>query len=162
MGKVDSFEKIYQTYYMQVYLYVMTLIKEPGQAEEITQDTFFRAMKSHSKYRGDSNELTWLCAIAKNLCLDILRKQSRYQEFSEDFPTTENIEKASVDKATSLEIHQLLHKLDEPYKEVFSMRVFGELSFRDIGNIFGKTESWARVSYHRARLKIQEKWNKKN
>ena len=150
-------EKLYQTYYMEVFSYVMTIVKSAGQAEEITQEVFFKALKTENRYSGKSSELTWLCAIAKNLCMDVFRKQSRFQELNEEMPSDESIERLVEDEATTLQIHQILHKLEEPYKEVFSLRVFGELSFAKIGQIFGKTETWARVTYHRARLKIQEK-----
>lgn len=156
MKKESEFEKIYQTYYMQIYSYVMTIIKNPDYAEEITQETFFKAIKSKSEYRGESHQLTWLCAIAKNTCLDMLRKQSRYCNNNEDVKTSKSIENVIVEKEAIIQIYQVLHTLDEPYKEVFGMRVFGELSFRDIAEVFGKTESWARVTYHRARLKIQK------
>ena len=152
-----DFEKLYQTYYMEVFSYVMTIVKSAGQAEEITQEVFFKALKIENRYSGKSSELTWLCAIAKNLCMDVFRKQSRFQELNEEMPSDESIERLVEDEATTLQIHQILHKLEEPYKEVFSLRVFGELSFAKIGQIFGKTETWARVTYHRARLKIQEK-----
>lgn len=151
-----DFEKLYQTYYMEVFSYAMTLVKNAGQAEEITQEVFFKALKTENKYSGKSSELTWLCAIVKNLCMDIFRKQSRFLELNEEIASDESIERMVEDKATTLQIHQILHKLEEPYKEVFSLRVFGELAFAQIGQIFGKTESWARVTYHRARLKIQE------
>lgn len=152
-----DFEKLYQTYYMEVFSYVMTIVKSAGQAEEITQEVFFKALKTKNRYSGKSSELTWLCAIAKNLCMDVFRKQSRLQELNEEMPSDESIERLVEDEATTLQIHRILHKLEEPYKEVFSLRVFGELSFAKIGQIFGKTETWARVTYHRARLKIQEK-----
>ena len=153
----NNFEKIYQTYFMEVYSYVMTLLKNPEQAEEITQETFYKAIKSKSSYRGEAGELTWLCAIAKNLCMDIFRKKYENVELDEKTPDCIDIERMMMDKAVSLQIHQILHRLEEPYKEVFSLRVFGELSFLNIGQIFGKSENWARVTYHRARLKIQER-----
>lgn len=152
-----DFEKLYQTYYMEVFSYVMTIIKNAGQAEEITQEVFFKALKTEKGYSGKSSELTWLCAIAKNLCMDVFRKQSRLQELSEEIASDKSIERLVEDEDAMLQIHQILHKLEEPYKEVFSLRVFGELSFAQIARIFGKTESWARVTYHRARLKIQER-----
>ncbi|MBQ8326060.1 MAG: RNA polymerase sigma factor [Lachnospiraceae bacterium] len=148
---------MYQTYYMEVYSYVMTIMKDSGWAEEITQETFFKAMRSLDSYRGGASEVTWLCAIAKNLCIDTLRKESRHGNLNDEISSSINIEKTAVDKMTSLQIHQVLHNLDEPYKEVFNLRCFGELAFRDIGQIFGKSENWARVTYHRARLLIQER-----
>lgn len=153
----QEIEKMYRTYYMEVYSFVMTILKNPSQAEEITQETFFKAMRS--QFAGGSGELTWLCAIAKNLCNDLFRKQSKRGEMPEECPSEENIGKRLEDKMTTLHIHQILHKMEEPYKEVFSLRVFGELSFGEIGQIFGRTENWARVTYHRARLKIQDECN---
>ena len=159
--KVD-FEKLYQTYYMEVFSYVMTIVKSAGQAEEITQEVFFKALKTENRYSGKSSELTWLCAIAKNACMDVLRRESRFGEYDEEALSERPAEGVSIermleDEAATLEIHQILHRLEEPYKEVFNLRVFGELSFQKIGQIFGKTESWARVTYHRARIKIQER-----
>lgn len=150
-----DYEKMYRAYYMEVYSYVMTIIKNADQAEEITQETFYRAIKNKSSFQGKSNEYTQLCSIAKNFCTDILRKKDRTQELNEDIPAADNIAKAMEDEQMMLLIHQILHSLEEPYKEVFNMRIFGELSFSNIGIIFGKSENWARVTYHRARLKIQ-------
>ena len=152
-----DFDKLYNTYYMEVYSYVMTLIKNAHLAEEITQEAFFKAFKTQKGYRGNSSEFTWLCAIAKNTCIDALRKTSKLCEMTDDLPSETNVEQILEDENLKLQIHQILHKMEEPYKEVFHLRIFGELSFQKIGQIFGKTETWARVTYHRARLKIQEK-----
>lgn len=154
-----DYEKLYQVYYMKVYSYVMTIMKNHSEAEELTQETFFRALKS--KYRGESSEYSWLCAIAKNLCVDTLKKKGRYTELDETLASAQSIETLVLDKESTLRIHMVLHNIDEPYKEVFSLRIFGELSFAKIGMIFGKTENWSRVTYHRARLKIQEMMNEK-
>ena len=70
-----------------------------------------------------------------------------------------SIEQMASDRDSSFRIHVALHAMEEPFREVFELRVFGELSFREIGTIFGKTENWARVTYHRARLKLQERMN---
>ena len=144
---------------MKVFSYVMTLAKDRNNAEEITQETFFRAISTEKSFRGDSESFTWLCAIAKNIFIDEKRRTARQDdELSEELPdTNKGIEEKLNDKAMSLKIHSILHQLEEPYKEVFQLRVFGELSFAEIGSIFGKTETWARVTYHRARLKIKER-----
>lgn len=152
-----DFDKLYNTYYMEIYSYVMTLIKNAHLAEEITQEVFFKALKTDKKYRGGSSEFTWLCAIAKNTCIDELRKTSKIGEMTDDLPCDTDVAQLLEDEDLSLQIHQILHTMEEPYKEVFQLRIFGELSFQKIGQIFGKTENWARVTYHRARLKIQEK-----
>ncbi|MBR3143041.1 MAG: RNA polymerase sigma factor [Clostridiales bacterium] len=137
----------------------MTLARDRNDAEEITQETFFRAISTDKSFRGDSDSYTWLCAIAKNIFIDEKRRVSREDdELSEELPDgNKGIEEKLSDRDTSLKIHTILHQLEEPYKEVFQLRVFGELSFAEIGSIFGKTETWARVTYHRARLKIKER-----
>lgn len=152
-----DFDKLYNTYYMRVYSYVMTIVKSAHIAEEVTQQTFYKALNSLSKFGGRSDEFTWLCAIAKNCALDELKRQSRLDAPDEDIPSAHSVEQSAEDDVLTLKIHQLLHEMDEPYKEVFQLRVFGELSFAKIGMIFGKSENWARVTYHRARLKLKER-----
>lgn len=152
-----DFEKLYNAYYMEVYSYIMTIVKNSIQAEEITQEVFYKALKTKKGYEGRSSEFTWLCAIAKNACMDELRKSNRHQELCEEIPSEINFTNQLEDETLTLQIHQILHDMEEPYKEVFQLRIFGELSFQKIGQIFGKTESWSRVTYHRAKLKIQER-----
>lgn len=152
-----DFERLYIAYYMQVYSYMMTLTKNQDVSEEITQKTFFKAMTSGGRYRGDASEFTWLCAIAKNLLADEFRAQKKAGPLSADETAGWNVEEALADADAAFRIHQVLHDLEEPYKEVFQLRVFGELSYKKIGILFGKTENWARVTCHRARLKIKER-----
>ena len=154
-----DYEKLYNSYYMQVYSYAVALTKNPEQAEEIAQHTFVKALSSKAGYKGKSSELTWLCSIAKNLYYDELRRNQRLSSLGENLHISSevDIEQAVSDSDMAFRIHLVLHKLDEPYKEVFQLRVFGELSFSQIATIFGKTESWARVTYHRAKVKIQER-----
>lgn len=152
-----DFEKLYRAYYMKVYSYLMSIVKDSATAEELTQNTFYKAMTSKTEFKNQSGEFTWLCAIAKNLAADEFRKSSGFTELSYTVPSENDFVHELDDKAQALKIHLILHDLDEPYKEVFQLRVFGELNFREIGQIFGKTENWARVTYHRARLKIQER-----
>jgi len=154
----EQVEKLYETHYMRVFSYVMTISGDQSTAEEITQETFFRAFSKRSEFRGEANEATWLCAIAKNLFLDEKRRQGKLDAMPEDIRDPgKSIEQTAVDKDSSFRIHLALHALEEPYREIFELRVFGELSFREIGVIFHKTENWARVTYHRARLKLQER-----
>lgn len=156
MAALD-YEELYNACYMQVYSFLLTLTRDRSLSEELTEQTFFKAMTG-SEFRGEGSELTWLCAIAKNLYADELRRRKRYSDAApEDVPASEAMEDSALDRDTAFRIHLILHDLPEPYKEVFQLRVFGELSFKEIGRIFGKTETWARVTYHRARLKIQER-----
>ncbi len=158
-------EKIYQEYFATVYRYILALCRDPIIAEEITQEAFAKAVLKVGGFRGDCDIRVWLCQIAKNEYFQYLKKQKRRGELmtnqTEDLEvcavSEEGIpEKEVVAKETSLRVQKLLHTLEEPYKEVFYMRTYGEMSFKDIGVIFEKTESWARVTYHRARKKIME------
>ena len=156
----ETCERLYNTYYMRVFSYVMTMAGDRHTAEEITQEAFFRAFSKSGGFRNESDEVTWLCAIARNLFLDEKRRQTRTEQMPEEIPSKEKTpEQLTMDRDSSFRIHMALHALDEPYREAFELRVFGELSFREIGTIFGKTENWARVTYHRARLKLQERMN---
>ena len=157
-----DYEKLYNAYYMQVYSYAITLTKDPQQAEDITQHTFVKALSSKAKYQGRSGELTWLCAIAKNLHYDEIRRNRKLLVLDNiaDVSTDGDLEQTVSDSDTAFWLHLILHELEEPYKEVFQLRVFGELSFAQIGSIFAKTESWASVTYHRARLKIKERMDR--
>ena len=135
---VLDYEKLYNSYYLQVYSYVMTIVKNQHQAEEITQNTFYKAMTAKKAYAG-----------------------TKFTELDEEqLEQPDNMVKSLENKDTALQIHLILHELDEPYKEVFQLRIFGELPFSQIGMIFGKTENWARVTYHRARLKIKERMDR--
>ncbi len=154
----EAFGKLYDTCYMRVFSYVMTLACDRSLAEEITQETFFRAFSRHETFRAESDEFTWLCAIARNLFMDSRRHQVKAGEIPEDTPDpAKSVDQTVADRDASFRIHIALHAMEEPYREVFELRVFGELSFREVGTIFGKTENWARVTYHRARLKLQER-----
>ena len=152
-----DYEKIYNAYFMKIYSFVLLLVKNPDLAEEIAQETFFKALKANKQFEGKSSEYTLLCAIAKNIAYDVLKKHKKHEMLGDDVPDELDFQQEIENKETAFRIHEYLHNMEEPYKEVFQLRVFGELSFADIGKIFHKTESWARVTYHRARLKLQEK-----
>ncbi len=154
---MKDFENIYSEYYDTVFQYVLSLCREEVWAEEITQEAFFKALKSIDTFRGDCKLSVWLCQIAKNTFYTEAKKKQRQVDYPlEVIPIDDNYEQKMFDKETAFEIHKVLHQLSDPYKEVFWMRTFGELSFAEIGKLFGKTESWARVTYHRAKLRIKE------
>ena len=144
---------------MKVYSYVLNIVKNQSAAEEITQNTFVKAMSSKKDFQEISSEYTYLCAIAKNLSMDYFRAEKKKTELPEDELVSENdhVIDEILQKETTLNIHIILHDMEEPYKEVFELRVFGELSFAEIATVFRKTESWSRVTYHRARLKLKER-----
>lgn len=150
-------EELYNTYFHDVYLYIKALSHNDETAQEITQETFFKAMKAIDSFKGDCSIKSWLCQIAKNIYLNQCRSEKHRDsgELSADTADiTVSFEDALEDSEQSLKIHRILHGMEEPYKEVFSLRIFSELSFKQIASLFGKTESWARVTFHRAKLKI--------
>ncbi len=154
--KLD-FEEIYQRFFKDVYLFVLAMSKDPNIAEEITQETFFKALKEIKHFRGNCSVKSWLCQIAKNLYISYTRKKkSVHSDLLEEMPSDSDVESICIQKGEALSIYKLLHCLDDPYKEVFTLRVLGDLSFKEIAEIFDKQENWARVTYHRARLKIRE------
>lgn len=154
-----DFEQVYRTYFDPVYRYALALTRDVHDAEELTQETFFKAMQAIDGFRGDCALKTWLCGIAKNAFLSEQRrkKPESVDELPERADDSAGPEALALQKDESLRLHRALHALPEPYREVFSLRVFGQLSFREIGEIFGKTENWACVVYHRARSRLREK-----
>jgi RNA polymerase sigma-70 factor (ECF subfamily) len=159
-------EKLYREYFTPVYRYTLSLVHDPDMAEEITQETFFRALKKINDYRGEASLKVWLCQIARNLSFDSLKRQSKttaltkHDDESDDYElpagSESDPEEQLLRKQTAMKIHRILHDLKEPYKEVFQLRTFGDLSFAEIGELFGKSESWARVTYYRSRMMIKE------
>ena len=158
------FEELYEENYKIVYGYLLSLSKNKTISEDLTSDTFLKAFEKISTFKGNSKISTWLCQIAKNEYLQYIRRNKRTESIEEysDIPDVNRIEDIVQDKTMAITIHKLLHDLEEPYKEVFVLKVFAELSYKDIACIFEKTETWARVTYHRARLKIIERLGDKN
>ena len=152
----EKFEKIYVRYFNDVFLFLKKLSKDESIAEEITSETFFKAMRSVDTFRGETDIRVWLCQIAKNCYFSHLKKQQKIIDIDEvEFTDSKStIEEQILNQSDAMQIHRLLHDLAEPYKEVFMLRVFGELSFKQIADIFQKTDNWACVTYHRARNKI--------
>ncbi len=155
---MTEFEAIYRAYFTEVELYLRSLCRDEVLAEELTEQVFFQALKALPKFRGDCDVRTWLCAMGKNCYLSHLRKQRPVESIDEiQIPDpVRTVEERLADSDQAMDIHRLLHELPEPYKEVFSLRVFGQLSFENIGRLFGRSANWACVTYHRARQKIRD------
>ncbi len=153
-------EEILLAEYEAVYRYALSICQNDTEAQDLTQETFLKAMQASDRFEGKSSLYTWLCTILKHLWINKCKKSNR--EVLEDEKIVDisspnkTIEQMITEKDFSKKIHLVLHTLDEPYKEVFSLRVFGELPFADIADLFSKTESWARVTYHRAKKMITE------
>ncbi|MBO4878560.1 MAG: sigma-70 family RNA polymerase sigma factor [Ruminococcus sp.] len=152
----EELDEIYRLYAGDVYRYILSLCRNEYLAQDLLQDVMLKAVTGFDKFRGDSSVKTWLFSIAKNLYLNhIKRADNRNLPIEEDvLPAEEQLEERIMDSSQALEIHRLVHALEEPYREVFTLRVFAELKFDDIGAIFGKTGNWARVSFYRAKEKI--------
>lgn len=164
MDKSDiSFEK----YYEDILRFLRGLSRDEALAEELTQETIYRALKSIDTFRGNSDLRVWLCSIAKNLYFTHCKKQTHIAEGGdavyENYAAEEKLFVQMIeDRETAFQLHKILHELSESYKEIFSLRVFGELPFREIGALFEKSEHWACVTYHRAREMIRARLEKKS
>ena len=153
-----DFERIYTDHFPSVYKYVFSLCRNPAMAEEVTQEAFYKAMMHIHRFDGTCQLYVWLCQIAKNTYFTQFKQQKRLVEEGEaPLPDSAapDFERDLMDQETARRLHVLLHQLPEPYKEVFSLRVFGELPFSQIGELFGKTDSWARVIFYRAKTKLR-------
>lgn len=159
---MTEFEKIYRTYFNDVFLYIRRLSNNEHIAEEITSETFYKAMRSIDSFRGDCDIRVWLCQIAKNSYYTYLKKAGQIDSI-EDIELLnisaqdETVEERLSRQDEAMQIQKILHDVPDPYKEVFMWRVFAELSYKQIGQLFGKSENWACVTYHRARNMIRER-----
>ena len=149
-------EDLYEQHAQGVYRYLFSLGADADTAEDLTQETFCQAVRSIDRFKGDCKVSVWLCQIAKNLYYSQLRREKRLAPLEDCQIAEESHEEELEDHSEAARIQELLHALREPYKEVFMWRVYGEKSFRDIGALFGKTENWACVTYHRAKRMIRE------
>ena len=157
---MSSFEEMFSSYFGRVYKFALKLTRSTEQAEDITQQTFYRALEKIDSFEGRSDAGTWLCSIAKNEYFDRCRRKKE----TAVAPCSGVFERCSDDVALNVErgdlrmqVHRHLHELEEPYREVFMLRVFGELKYAQIASLFARTESWARVTYYRAKLEIQKR-----
>lgn len=156
---MDQSDNLFEEYYEDVLRFLRGLSRDEHLAEELTQETIYRALKSIHTYKGESDLRIWLCSIAKNLFYTYYKKQKNttYGETYENCESEEKLlEQMVEDKDMAIHVHRILHELKEPYKEVFSLRVFGELSFKEIASLFQKSEHWACVTYHRAKMMIRQ------
>lgn len=159
---MTEFEKIFEDNREFVYKYLIKISQNPSLAEELTQETFFRAYMNYSSLRDKKKTSVWLCQIAKNTYFGWYNEHKKISSFEEieHLSNTDSIEEVFLEKELSKTAIKHLISLDEPYKEVFMLSVFGGLSLKDISDIFGKSESWARVTFYRAKQKLLERMKK--
>lgn len=154
----DRIEEIYKEHARCVYKFLLSLSHDADMAEELTQETFFRAVYSIEKYDGSCKISVWLCQIAKHVWYQELRKRNRHaaQELTEDIPDSSTLEQSALLTCDKLSLYKAIHVLNEPMREVVHMRLSGEFSFSEIGEVLGKSENWARTTFYRAKQKIME------
>lgn len=155
---MTDFEKLFNENREFIFKYLMKMTKDISLAEELTQETFFRAYMNYSSLRSKDKASVWLCQIAKNTCFAWYNEQKKTAPLDEyEAVSEENLEEAFIQKELSQKALLCLHELEEPYKEVFMLSVFGGFSLKDISLMFGKSESWARVTFYRAKQKLSER-----
>ncbi|MBR1780769.1 MAG: sigma-70 family RNA polymerase sigma factor [Oscillospiraceae bacterium] len=149
-------DAIYRAEGRTVYRYLLALCGQEHLAEELTQETFYQAVKGIDRYDPNRCQIsTWLCAIAKRQYLRYLRKHPPEQELTEDVPDRER-QADLLQHVAYLELLQHIHAMEDPAREVLYLRLFGDLSFREIGQLLGKTENWARVTFYRGKERLKK------
>lgn len=151
-----DFEQTYREYQQMIHAFLLRLCGNAHLAEELTQETFYQAFKHWSSFRGQSSVSTWLCTIAKRQLYNAVRKKDALPLEEAAHKSGTDISDALVDSDRMMAAHRLVHRLPEPMREVFTLRTFGDLSHGQIGSLFGKSDSWARVTYYRARQMLQQ------
>lgn len=157
---MQDMESLYREYANQVYKYLFTLCHNADLAEEMTQETFYRALKSIKNYDGSCKIYVWLCQIGKHVWYQELDRQKRKgtSELVEDIAIFgKSLEEETVLRDEKMRLFRLLHRLGEPMRETMYLRLTGEFSFKEIGELMGRDETWARVTFYRGKQKLM-KW----
>ena len=155
---MENMDDIYRRHAATVYKYLLSLCRDAHTAEELTQETFYQAVRSIDRFDGSCRVSTWLCQIAKHLFYQDLRKRRReapLPEEEEALPPLPSAEEEVLDQSGRLDLLRRIHDLPEPGREVVYLRIFGGLSFREIGQVLGRTETWARVTYYRCKERLK-------
>lgn len=154
-----DFEKLFVENRGFIFKYLLKVCKNQTLAEELTQETFYRAYMNIAKLRNEEKASVWLCSIAKNTYFAWYNEHKKFEplESTADAESSFDTEELFENKELSKKAFSVLHGLEEPYKEVFMFSVFAGLSLKEISSLFGKSESWARVTFYRAKLKLLER-----
>lgn len=157
---MQPMEEIYKSYATTVYKYLLSMTHDEDLSEELTQETFYQAIRTIDRYDESCRISTWLCGIAKNVLITYRRKNRQHEELADwDSPQQPEQDELIRSEERVLLIRRI-HELQEPAREVMYLRVFGELSFREIGEVLGKTENWARVTFYRGKEKLRKEEQK--
>ena len=158
---MQNIEEIYKEYSITVYKYLFCLTQNRDISEELTQETFAIAVEDIKKFRGECKLSVWLCQIAKHLWYKELKKRKKnanvsFEEVNDTILYDESFEEIICEKEEKLKLFKDMQKLDEKSREVMYLRMVGNLSYEEIGEILGKTANWSRVTFYRAKQKIRE------
>ena len=148
---MEDMSRLYQQHAQTVYKFLLAQCRDAHLAEELTQETFYQAIRSVDRFNGSCKVSVWLCQIAKHLWYQHLRKHRR--EAAEGPPETvlPPAEEETLAQEGQLELLRKIHALSPDAREVVYLRSFGGLSFREIGDVCGRTETWARVTFYRSK-----------
>ena len=155
---MQDMEQVYKQYFETVNKYLFCLTHDSNISEELTQETFYKAIKKIDTYRGDCKISVWLCQIAKNLWYDYCRKNKRIinEDQMLEMISIDTTEEQVISRQEKILLYQRMQKLDKETREVIYLRITGELSFKEIATILDKTENWARVTFYRGKNKLKE------
>ncbi len=155
---MENMEEVYNRHAQTVYKFLFSQCHDANTAEELTQETFYQAVRSIDRFDGTCKVSVWLCQIAKHLWYQHLRKVSRETELPEEaaLPLAPSAEEETLERSGQVELLRRVHELPEPGREVVYLRAFGGLSFREIGDVMGKTETWARVTFYRGKERLKQ------
>lgn len=162
LGELDE---IYEKYANEVFKFIMCLCNNQQLAEELTQETFFQAVRSIDKYNGQCKMSVWLCQIAKHSYYKYLERNNKLKQQpidrSIELLSFDSPEQTLIQSEDKLTLFREIHSLHEPFREILLLRILGGLSFKEIGEIHNKNENWARVTFYRAKVKLSERggWN---
>ena len=162
---MQNMDDLYKEYFQVVFKYLFCLTHEADLSEELAQETFYQALKTYDNFRGDCKISTWLCQIAKHLWFKEYEKRKRYtsdtiDKISDNLLAKENVEYDVLASESKIELYQRLQSLDEKTREVMYLRLTGDLSFQEIGDILKKNETWARVTFYRGKQKLMKEGQK--
>ncbi len=156
---MQNIDKIYEEDFETVYKYLFCLTRNRDISEDLTQETFYRAVQKINTFKGNCKISVWLCQIAKNLWHDELKKNKKIEKLEKEdwlfIPSKEKTEDIVIENSSKVDLYKQLQELDEKTREVMYLRITGELSFKEIADILNKTENWARVTFYRGKKKLK-------
>ena len=157
---MQNMEEIYKEYFETVKKYLFCLTHNNDIAEELTQETFYKAVKNIHTFKDDCKISVWLCKIAKNTWLDSIKKNKNIKDMVDnelfEIESLETTDETVISNQGKLELYKKIQKLDEKTRDVIYLRITGDLNFKEIGDIFNKTENWARITFYRGKQKLKE------